>query len=302
MKKKPEKRAAAPAKSVTRKGTRPTAPARKKPVAEKQKKALRTAAKPAAVGAKKAPPATVKKKVAAPLRRQPPAPAKKPAPAPARKAAPAPAKKALPARSGASAPAPAAAVAKSAVSSVMLKELATRALADDAKISHEKFMDFLSENNLLPKKKEISAHLASLDIRILKKKSALSQEKIGEYNNFLTNFQKELKAILKRVKKGLGVIETSAINYIFGGDETVRKNQKYIKHFLKENEIKPFKGAAKKPAKAGGERSEIVGDPVRQYLREMGSVNLLSRNEEISIARKIERGEKKVIKAMERSL
>ncbi len=40
---------------------------------------------------------------------------------------------------------------------------------------------------------------------------------------------------------------------------------------------------------------------MRQYLREMGSVNLLSRNEEISIARKIERGEKKVIKALSKT-
>jgi RNA polymerase primary sigma factor len=57
----------------------------------------------------------------------------------------------------------------------------------------------------------------------------------------------------------------------------------------------------KKAAKAGSERSEIVGDPVRQYLREMGTVNLLSRNEEIRIARKIERGEKKVIKALSKT-
>ena len=40
---------------------------------------------------------------------------------------------------------------------------------------------------------------------------------------------------------------------------------------------------------------------MRQYLREMGSVNLLSRNEEINIARKIERGEKKVIKALSKT-
>ena len=198
-------------------------------------------------------------------------------------------------------PMAAAAVAKSAVSSVMLKELVERAQNNDSKISHEAFMAFLSENNLLTKKKEINAHLEAHSIRILKKKSVLSQEKLGEYNVFKDNFQKELKAILKRVKKGLGLIETAAINYIFGGDETVRKHQKFIKHFLKENEIKPHKAPAKKTAKAGGERSEIVGDPVRQYLREMGSVNLLSRNEEISIARKIERGEKKVIKALSKT-
>ena len=131
--------------------------------------------------------------------------------------------------------------------------------------------------------------------------TVLNQEKLAEYNNFLNDFRKELKAVLKKVKKGFGIIEVAAINYIFGSDEMFKKNQKFIKHFLKENEIKPIKRAVKKVAKAGSERSEIVGDPVRQYLREMGNVNLLSRAEEISIARKIERGEKKVIKALSKT-
>lgn len=45
-------------------------------------------------------------------------------------------------------------VVKDAVSSVMLKEIVTRAQGNDAKISHEAFMTFLSENNLLTRKKE----------------------------------------------------------------------------------------------------------------------------------------------------
>ena len=61
---------------------------------------------------------------------------------------------------------------------------------------------FLSENNLLSIKKEIIAHLASLNIKILRKKPVLNQEKLGEYNDFLNDFRKELKAILKKVKEG----------------------------------------------------------------------------------------------------
>ena len=34
--------------------------------------------------------------------------------------------------------------------------------------------------------------------------TVLNQEKLGEYNNFLNDFRKELKAILKKVKKGFG--------------------------------------------------------------------------------------------------
>ncbi len=296
----------------------------------KKKTEKKAAAKPAGKHAARAAKAPVARKAAAAAKRTPERKPARPAARPAAKAAPARKKTAVPPRPAAvrekkavrsrpvrpserprrpvAAPAPrkqppkpAVAVAKAAVSSVMLRELVARAQAEDGKISHEAFMTFLSENSLLPRKKEIVAHLEANSIRLLKKKSLQSQERLNEYNAFRESFAKELKAILKRVKKGLGIIETAAINYIFGGEETVRKNQKFIKHFLKENDIKPAKAPPKKAAKPGGERSEIVGDPVRQYLREMGSVNLLSRNEEISIARKIERGEKKVIKALSKT-
>jgi len=49
---------------------------------------------------------------------------------------------------------------------------------------------------------------------------------------------------------------------------------------------------------AGGEK---VDDPVRTYLREMGTVPLLSREGETDIARRIERGQNTVMKALSRS-
>ena len=49
---------------------------------------------------------------------------------------------------------------------------------------------------------------------------------------------------------------------------------------------------------AGGEK---VDDPVRTYLREMGTVPLLSREGETEIARRIERGQNTVMKALSRS-
>jgi RNA polymerase primary sigma factor len=312
--KKPAPKPVAKAPAALRKP--PVKPAVKKPVAPARKPALTPPAKPKAPKKKAVPQPLQAKEAASANKTAPKFPAKAAAPAKKTATKPAAAPVAAPRRAAAAGPQkvpqpavaekkrltqPAATVAKGAVSSVMLNELTVRAQNNDSKISQEAFMIFLSENNLLTRKKEIIAHLEALNIRILKKKSTLSLEKLGEYNLFRENFQKELKAILKRVKKGLGIIETAAINYIFGGEETVRKNQKYIKYFLKENEIKPAKTPAKKAVKAGGERSEIVGDPVRQYLREMGSVNLLSRNEEISIARKIERGEKKVIKALSKT-
>jgi RNA polymerase primary sigma factor len=46
---------------------------------------------------------------------------------------------------------------------------------------------------------------------------------------------------------------------------------------------------------------ERVNDPVRMYLREMGTVPLLTREGEIEIARRIERGQNAVLKALSRS-
>src|SRR5512136_3093449 len=45
---------------------------------------------------------------------------------------------------------------------------------------------------------------------------------------------------------------------------------------------------------------EKTNDPVRMYLREMGTVPLLTREGEIEIARRIERGQNKVLKAFSR--
>jgi RNA polymerase primary sigma factor len=48
-------------------------------------------------------------------------------------------------------------------------------------------------------------------------------------------------------------------------------------------------------SEADGDTVGKTGDPVRMYLREMGTVSLLSREGEVEIAKKIEVGEKKVI-------
>jgi len=46
---------------------------------------------------------------------------------------------------------------------------------------------------------------------------------------------------------------------------------------------------------------ETTNDPVRMYLREMGTVPLLTRQGEVEIAKRIEKGQKSVIKALSRS-
>ena len=46
---------------------------------------------------------------------------------------------------------------------------------------------------------------------------------------------------------------------------------------------------------------EKTNDPVRMYLREMGTVPLLTREGEVEIAKRIERGQNRVMKAISRS-
>mgnify|MGYP003957966163 FL=1 len=61
-------------------------------------------------------------------------------------------------------------------------------------------------------------------------------------------------------------------------------------------ELAPTKGTAVATKPAGkSETLERTDDPVRMYLREMGSVELLSREGEIAIAKRIEAGDRKSV-------
>ena len=64
-----------------------------------------------------------------------------------------------------------------------------------------------------------------------------------------------------------------------------------------------FKALKKKdrPAKEDGKVSEKSDDPIRMYLREMGGVELLSREGEIAIAKRIEAGKKVMLEALSQS-
>ncbi len=65
-------------------------------------------------------------------------------------------------------------------------------------------------------------------------------------------------------------------------------------------ETPPERGAAPEGEKRGNIDDDIgrTDDPVRMYLREMGSVELLSREGEIAIAKRIEAGREKMIRAI----
>ncbi len=66
----------------------------------------------------------------------------------------------------------------------------------------------------------------------------------------------------------------------------------------KQREIIPKRRKSTLVSLAGLERTT---DPVKLYLREMGSISLLTREGEITIAREIERGEKSIVKALSKT-
>jgi RNA polymerase primary sigma factor len=183
----------------------------------------------------------------------------------------------------------------------VMQELQNMSKSSDGRIKKEFFLDFLKEKNLLEYKKEVIIRLAALNVKIMRKKNILKPERLKLYNDFLTDNKKELRAIVRRAKKNFGIVESTFIYNLFDDDVAFKRNLKLLKHYLKENEIKIIKIPRVKVVKPNMEKSEIVGDPVRQYLREMGNVNLLSRIEEVKIAKRIERGEKKVIKALSKT-
>lgn len=190
---------------------------------------------------------------------------------------------------------------KSDIPLEVTEDLQKLSRANDGKIKKEVFLDYLKEKSLMDKKKEIASHLAGINVRIIRKKNILKPERLKIYNDFLTEYKKELRAIVRRAKKNLGIVESPFIYNLFDDEAAFKRNLKLLKHYLKENEIRIVKIPRAKPVKSTIEKSEIVGDPVRQYLREMGNVNLLSRVEEVKIAKRIERGEKKVIKALSKT-
>ena len=187
------------------------------------------------------------------------------------------------------------------ISPDVLEDLNEMSRGRQGRIKKEEFVEYLKEKHLTDHKKEIATQLATMDIRIMKKKNILKPERLKQYNDFLTEYKKELRAIIRRAKKNFGIVENIFIHTLFENDESFKNNLKLLKHYLKENEIRIIKIPKTKPPVPAVEKSEIIGDPVRQYLREMGNVNLLSRVEEVKIAKRIERGEKKVIKALSKT-
>ncbi len=93
--------------------------------------------------------------------------------------------------------------------------------------------------------------------------------------------------------------ELDAIFELFGdaGIEVIDSEQQFD---ATQRRSRPKAGDARR-TEAAEESLEKTNDPVRMYLREMGTVPLLTREGEVEIAKRIEKGQKTVQKALSRS-
>ncbi len=94
--------------------------------------------------------------------------------------------------------------------------------------------------------------------------------------------------------------DLDSIFYLFGdaGIEVIDSEQQLEVVKRKARSKSTDEDGSPDPA---SETLEKTNDPVRMYLREMGTVPLLTRQGEVEIAKRIEKGQKSVIKALSRS-
>ena len=96
--------------------------------------------------------------------------------------------------------------------------------------------------------------------------------------------------------------ELDSIFSLFGsaGIEVIESEQKFLEE-VKKDEKKDDETGEEGEFDLSSIALDKTNDPVRMYLREMGTVPLLSREGEVEIAKRIEHGQRVVLKALSRS-
>src|SRR5690554_5544365 len=120
-------------------------------------------------------------------------------------------------------------------------------------------------------------HVTVAELRELLPPDVIDHQDLGDW-------RKQLEAAgVKIVEEAIAVVES------VGGSA--------------EDELKKKPKAKSKSKRREGDESETArtNDPVRMYLRKMGSVSLLTREGEVEIAKRIEQGEMQVLDIVLRS-
>ncbi len=126
-------------------------------------------------------------------------------------------------------------------------------------------------------------------IRTAKKRGYVTYEELNEVMTAEAVSSEQIEDVLAQLNEmGINVIEADEADADAEEEEDDEEE-------AEGGELVPV-GGSKKLAKAeGGGRGDRTDDPVRMYLREMGTVELLSREGEIAIAKRIEAGREAMI-------
>ena len=162
-------------------------------------------------------------------------------------------------------------------------------------------------NEITPKKEETqereSTETPLLDlfntavkklIRNAKKRGYVTHDQINELLSSEEMNSEQIEDILAKLSEfGVNVVETKEAELEEDAKETETREEPEEEvegenELVEEQRSVPAKSGAKQPV-------ERTDDPVRMYLREMGSVELLSREGEIAIAKRIEAGREAMI-------
>ena len=115
-------------------------------------------------------------------------------------------------------------------------------------------------------------------------------------------------AVKRMIKsaKSVGYVTYEVLNKVLPSDEFSSEQIEDVTSMLSEMGISVVEHEEQEETstetptskKAPVEKTEKTDDPVRMYLREMGSVDLLSREGEIAIAKRIEAGKEAMIEGL----
>ena len=179
------------------------------------------------------------------------------------------------------------------------KSVATKTVASKAKAAPQKDQ----KDNEAPEK-EISeapdAPLPLLDLSDAAVKKMIKQAKKRGYVTYeqLNSVMPSEEVTSEKIEDVLAMMSEMGINVV-ETEEAEAEDEEETREEPEEEETESgevVEAAPKTPAKSEArEPAERTDDPVRMYLREMGSVELLSREGEIAIAKRIEAGREAMI-------
>ena len=207
---------------------------------------------------------------------------------------------------------------KKKISKVVAKNIKKKIINSSKKIVKKKLpVKNKAIKKIIKKKIKKKNIIKNLKSKIVETKKKLIKKVVIKKEKKVINFDDHIKEIVKKLidkHKVDGIYTNKIIEKGVPKKFRIPENVEKIVKFLKSNKINILsdaealelnklkkdetKSAADESAEIEKKQTGKTDDPVRLYLRDMGSVELLSREGEIAIAKRIEAGREKMIGAI----